>query len=401
MFELLTPNEQTPRITVFGVGGCGCNTINQLSQSAVADNVQLVAVNTDAQSLTLSQCSTRLQIGQQVTKGLGAGARPQKGYEAAKESDTDIRDLIEQADVVFITGGMGGGTGTGAIPFMASIAAELNKPLVAVVTTPFSIEGHQRSKIARAGIDQLMQQADAVIVLPNDKLLEALDKKISLVNAFYQSNGILQDVLQGLTTTISQAGLINIDLNDFVEVISHHGRAAMGVAKQMQGDDLQLTINNALKNPLLEQIDLTKAKGAIVSVMATDQIELSQYNCIGATLQQQLDPDALVIIGLTLVPELDCELELMVIATGISDESLDKVSKADDAHIQITSIVEDETLNKDSKKELAKPVTVNKARFDTSELLNLHDFLKEKSARAINLPEEELDIPTYTRKQTC
>ncbi|WP_076539357.1 cell division protein FtsZ [Shewanella sp. UCD-KL21] len=376
MFDLVTQNSPSPRIAVFGVGGCGCNTINQLSQSPLNDNVQLIAVNTDAQSLQAARSSTRLQIGIEATKGLGAGAKPEKGQAAAQESEAQIKELIELADIIFITGGMGGGTGTGAIPFMASVAAALNKPLIAVVTTPFSFEGQQRNRLANEGVDELMQHANAVIVLPNDKLAKTLDKKVSLVNAFFESNRILQDVLLGLTTTISQSGLINIDLNDFIAVVSHHGRAAMGVAKQMPGEELQLTINSALKNPLLADVELTHAKGAIVSVMASENIELSQYNMIGETLLQQLDPSALVIIGLTIVPELDCELELMVIATGIH------------AATDSAAIIMDDVK--------APPST---DRFASLELLNLHDFLKEKSAGSNDDSHclAELDVPTYTR----
>jgi cell division protein FtsZ len=378
MFDLLTQNHQSPSIAVFGVGGCGCNTINQLTQSPLSDNVQLIAVNTDAQSLAASQCNTRLQIGLEATKGLGAGANPEKGHEAALESEAQLKELITFADIIFITGGMGGGTGTGAIPFIASVAAELNKPLVAVVTTPFNFEGHQRNLLANNGVEQLMQHANAVIVLPNDKLIETLEKKISLVNAFFESNRILQDVLLGLTTTISQSGLINIDLNDFIAVVSHQGRAAMGVAKQEKGEDLQITINNALKNPLLEEVDLTNAKGAIVSVMATEDIELSQYNNIGASIQQQLDPSALVIIGLTIVPELDCELELMIIATGIQPPSAHSATLVDVA--------------------ILPP---HKDRFDSLELVNVNDLLKTRSRDGRNDPnyESELDIPTYTRQR--
>ncbi|WOT05023.1 cell division protein FtsZ [Shewanella youngdeokensis] len=377
MFDLLTQDHPLPRIAVFGVGGCGCNTINQLAASPLSDNVQLVAVNTDAQSLAASQCNTRLQIGLETTKGLGAGAKPEKGHEAAQESAAQLKELITFADIIFITGGMGGGTGTGAIPFIASIATELNKPLVAVVTTPFSFEGHQRNRLANNGVEQLMQQANAVIVLPNDKLIETLEKKISLLNAFFESNRILQDVLLGLTTTISQSGLINIDLNDFIAVVSHQGRAAMGVAKQEKGEDLQVTINNALKNPLLEEVDLTHAKGAIVSVMATEDIELSQYNSIGASIQQQLDPSALVIIGLTIVPELECELELMIIATGIQAPSAHNAILAD-----------------------ATTIPPKKDRFNSLELVNVSDLLKAKSRDGRNDPsyETELDIPTYTRQ---
>lgn len=383
MFDLLSISNDTARIVVFGVGGCGCNTINQLSQSNVNDQIQLVAVNTDIQSLSSAQCCTRLQIGIETTKGLGAGAKPQKGFEAAQESVVEIKELIEQADILFITGGMGGGTGTGAIPFMAAIAAELNKPLVVVVTTPFTFEGHQRRRVAEEGIQQLMQYSNAVIVLPNDKLVQTLDANISLVDAFFTSNRILQDVIHGMTTTISKSGLINIDLNDFIAVVSHPGRAAMGVARQFEGRDLQMTISDALQNPLLEEIDLTKAKGVIVSVVATQAIELSQYHKIGETLHQQLDPNAVVIIGLTIVPELECELELMLIATGID-------VLPENAHTAENSY----------------PKTLVRERFNPSELLNIHDFLDKHSGPIRNgftqcntalEQSSNLDIPTYTR----
>ncbi|KPZ69707.1 Cell division protein FtsZ [Shewanella sp. P1-14-1] len=382
MLDIKPKHPQAPCIAVFGVGGCGCNTINQLSQSSLSDNVVLIAVNTDAQSLAVSACSSRLQIGTEVTKGLGAGADPQKGYAAAQESEEQLREHIQQADVIFITGGMGGGTGTGAVPFIASLAAELNKPLVAVVTTPFSFEGLQRNQLAKEGIDNLMQHASAVIVLPNDKLAKTLDKKITLVNAFFESNRILQDVLAGLTTIISQSGLINIDLNDFITVVSHRGRAAMGVARQAADEELQHTINKSLKNPLLEDIDLTSAKGAIVSVMATEQIELSQYHKIGEILQQALADKAVVIIGLTIVPELESELELMVIATGIGDKEANKEEK------EAASGIGD-TLASNTDE-----------RFGQSELLNLHDFLAEKSQnpQTTSYSSSEFDTPTITRR---
>lgn len=378
MFELINDVSSEPRIAVFGVGGCGCNTINQLSQVIFNDNIQLIAVNTDSQCLALSQSSTRLQIGIETTKGLGAGAIPQKGYDAAQESDNEIREQMQLADIIFISGGMGGGTGTGAIPYMAAVAKDLNKPLIAVVTTPFSFEGNKRNLLAQNGIEQLMQAADAVIVLPNDKLGKILDKKVTLVNAFYESNRILQDVLKGVTATISQSGLVNIDLNDFISVISHQGRAAMGFAKQMANEDLEQTIAKALKNPLLEDVDISRAKGAIVSIMANENIELSEYNKIGETLHQQLDSGATVIIGLTIVPDLDCELELMIIATGIQSV---ETQQQPQSHIANSPVIKD--------------------RFSQSDILNIHDFLKPKSEN--NSPESNLeydyDIPTYTRQK--
>ncbi|WP_299570094.1 cell division protein FtsZ [uncultured Shewanella sp.] len=408
MYDLIPNTSKAPYITVFGVGGCGCNTINQLSESALNDNIKLIAVNTDAQSLAISQCDTQLQIGTETTKGLGAGADPEKGFEAAQESEQQIKEIIELADVIFITGGMGGGTGTGAIPFIASIAAQLNKPLVAVVTTPFEFEGHQRNLLAQVGVEKLMQQASSVIVLPNDKLIKTLDKKITLVNAFFESNRILQDVLQGLTTTISQSGLINIDLNDFVAVVSHQGRAAMGVARQAEGQDLTHTINSALNNPLLEEVDFSLAKGAIVSVMATEDIELSQYNAIGEILQQQLDPSAMVIIGLTILPELASELELMIIATGIGSdvtatEEIKPTKQGCSSEEGSTNTV---IKNSDSSvNTLVNPnnsgITrnANNDRFDTSELFCLQDFLIEKSQKEEQkqIADLDLDSPTCIR----
>ena len=411
MYDLIPTASKAPCITVFGVGGCGCNTINQLSQSTLNDNIKLIAVNTDAQSLAISQCDTQLQIGTETTKGLGAGADPEKGFEAAQESEQTIKEIVELADVIFITGGMGGGTGTGAIPFIASIAVQLNKPFVAVVTTPFEFEGHQRNQLAHAGVENLMQQASSVIVLPNDKLAKTLDKKITLVNAFFESNRILQDVLQGLTATISQSGLINIDLNDFIAVVNHQGRAAMGVARKSEGQDLTHTINNALNNPLLEEVDFSRAKGAIVSVMATEDIELSQYNAIGELLQQQLDPSAMVIIGLTIIPDLSCELELMIIATGIDSDAIEESktptkqgsSSAEDVtktviiHSDSSTNIIDKSSN--NTKENRIDSNANNARFDTSELFCLQDFLVEKSRKEEQkeIAGLDLDSPTCIR----
>ena len=376
MFDIIPPDGYQPKILVFGVGGCGCNTINQLSQADFSETVQLVAVNTDLQSLASVQCSSRLQIGEQCARGLGAGADPAKGLAAAQESEKEIAELVEGVDLVFITGGMGGGTGSGAMPFIASVVKRLEKPLVAVVTTPFVFEGEQRKLVAQQGIERLSDQANSLIVLPNEKLIAMLDEKISLVNAFHQSNRVLQDVLLGLTITISQSGLINIDLNDFVTVVSHRGRAAMGVARQQPREALADTVAHAINNPLLEEIDLSRAKGAIVSVVATEAIELNQYHAIGALVHQHLDNQAQVIIGLSIVPELECELELMVIATGMPGAD-----------------------------EVSAPIE----RFNKAELLNITDFLKERGEalaqdEALSQDEERhelspetYDIPTCIR----
>lgn len=373
MFELISEGSAStmPKLTVLGVGGCGCNTINQLSHANLPPSVELVSVNTDAQAMAATSSHARIQIGPQTTRGLGAGAKPDVGCAAAIESAQELSQQMQHADIVFLTAGLGGGTGTGALPQVARLARELLKPVIAVVTTPFSFEGQHRAANAEAGLQALLESANAVIVLPNDKLAEVLGAKVTLLNAFKESNKILQDVLLGLATTISQAGLINIDLNDFISVISRQGRAAMGVSNLKADDDLVSAVKRAMQHPLLDNIQLNQAQAAIVSVVAKDTIELSQYNQIGATVHEQLPKDALVIIGLTIDPELESELEIMVIATGIG---LEQTAKPDPAQIVDDSYI------------------------------NVHDFIKRP---ALPIPEpaqskfdlDKLQIPTYLRQQ--
>ncbi|MGR6504150.1 cell division protein FtsZ [Shewanella sp. Koi 1] len=373
MFELIheTATGAMPKLTVFGVGGCGCNTINQLSQVNLPSSVELISVNTDAQAMAATSSHYRIQIGPQTTKGLGAGAKPDVGCAAAIESAQALTEQMQHSDIVFLTAGLGGGTGTGALPQVAKLARELTKPVIAVVTMPFSFEGQHRKTNAEAGLQELFESANAVIVLPNDKLAEVLGAKVTLLNAFKESNKILQDVLLGLANTISQAGLINIDLNDFISVISRQGRAAMGVSNLKADEDLISAVKRAMQHPLLDNIQLNQAQAAIVSVVAKDTIELSQYNQIGATVHEQLPKDALVIIGLTINPDLESELEIMVIATGIGLEQTAKPGPA--------QIVDDS-------------------------YINVHDFIKRP---ALHVPEplqtkydvDNLQIPTYLRQQ--
>ncbi|MGL5360531.1 MAG: cell division protein FtsZ, partial [Shewanella sp.] len=304
MFELISEGAASamPKLIVLGVGGCGCNTINQLSQVNLPPSVELVSVNTDAQAMAATSSHARIQIGPQTTRGLGAGAKPDVGCAAAIESAQELSQQMQHADIVFLTAGLGGGTGTGALPQVARLARDLAKPVIAIVTMPFSFEGQHRAANAEAGLQELLGSANAVIVLPNDKLAEVLGAKVTLLNAFKESNKILQDVLLGLANTISQVGLINIDLNDFISVISRQGRAAMGVSHLNGEGDLVATVKRAMQHPLLDNIELNRAQAAIVSVVAKDTLELSQYNQIGATVHEQLPKDALVIIGLTIEP---------------------------------------------------------------------------------------------------
>ncbi|WP_259521211.1 cell division protein FtsZ [Shewanella baltica] len=225
LFELISEKSATiiPKLMVFGVGGCGCNTIHQLSQVNLPASVQLVSVNTDAQSMADSYFS--IQIGPQTTKRLGAGAKPDVGCAAALESDESLTTQMQDADIIFLTAGLGGETD--ALPQVAKFAREQAKPVIAIVTMPFGFEGHHRAVNTEAGLNELLHCANAVIVRPNDKLAEVLGAKVTLLNTFDESNKILQDVLLGLANTISQAGLINFDLNDFISVMSRQGHTAM------------------------------------------------------------------------------------------------------------------------------------------------------------------------------
>ncbi|MGL4711920.1 MAG: cell division protein FtsZ [Shewanella sp.] len=385
MFELIPQENATimPKLMVFGVGGCGCNTIHQLSKVNLPASVELVSVNTDAQSMAATHSHFSIQIGPQTTKGLGAGAKPDVGCAAALESEEILTAQMLNADIIFITAGLGGGTGTGALPQVAKFAREQEKPVIAVVTMPFGFEGHHRAANAQAGLNELLNCANAVIVLPNDKLAKVLGAKVTLLNAFNESNKILQDVLLGLANTISQAGLINIDLNDFISVISRQGRAAMGVSHLMQDEDLITTVKRAMQNPLLDDIDLSQAQAAIVSVVAKETIELSQYHQIGATVHEQLPRDALVIIGLTVDANLKSELEVMVIATGITAKSL-----ADD--LSAPQTIEDKYINVHDF--LGRPTTEKGKQFELKHKLAPNPVQHHYDVN-------DLQIPTYLRHQ--
>lgn len=365
------------RIVVIGVGGCGCNTIRHLVQSSLPECVAMAAVNTDWKSLGCNGIEN-LQIGEHTTAGLGAGARPEVGEQAARESEQAIRSFIGDADLVFIAAGMGGGTGTGAAPVIAEIAAAAQIPVVAIATLPFRFEGNKRSLSAEQGIEKLEANASAVLRLPNDSLAKVLGSKVTLLDAFAESNRLLQDLLHGLSSTIAQSGLINIDMNDFKTVINHPGKAVMGVARRQRDESVEAVVEKALRNPLLDDVDMKSAQAAIVNIVAGESFELADYNLIGEAVQQQLSEMATVVIGLTIDPALDQQIEVMVIATGI-----DAVQQA-----------EQMTLPKEEPKQV-----VNSDYHAEPDLLNLSDFLaKGKQGSGVGC-ERDLEKPTWERRQ--
>jgi len=374
MFHIEEQTGVENRIVVLGVGGCGCNTIRQLESSTLPDCVALAAVNTDWKSLDCKQ-ATRLQIGEATTAGLGAGAKPEVGEQAARESEAAIRSFIGKADIVFIAAGMGGGTGTGAAPVIAEIAAAEQIPVVAITTLPFGFEGNSRMASAEQGIQRLEANASAVLRLPNDSLARVLGARITLLNAFAESNRVLQDLLHGLSSTIAQSGLINIDMNDFKTVINHAGKAVMGVARRQDGETVESVVERALNNPLLDDVDMQSAQAAIVNIVAGESFELADYNLIGEVIQSQLSEMATVVIGLTIEPALEDAIEVMVIATGITDAATEQVC------------LPEASQHPGAESSASEP-----------ELLKLSDFLAGSDRQtASNQTQDDLSVPTWER----
>jgi cell division protein FtsZ len=283
------------------------------------EGVEFICANTDAQALKHSSVKTILQLGAGITKGLGAGADPSVGKEAALEDRDRIIDALEGADMVFITAGMGGGTGTGAAPVVAEVAKELGILTVAVVTKPFPFEGGKRTKIAAEGIKELGANVDSLITIPNEKLLAVLGKEMSLLNAFKAANDVLLNATQGIAELITRPGLINVDFADVKTVMSEMGQAMMGTGSATGENRAREAAEAAINSPLLEDIDLAGAKGILVNITAGMSLSIGEFDEVGNTVRDFADDDATVVVGTVIDPELDEELRVTVVATGLGE----------------------------------------------------------------------------------
>jgi cell division protein FtsZ len=316
MFELMDTQTQSAVIKVIGVGGGGGNAVNHMVQSAI-EGVDFICANTDAQALKHCSVKTILQLGSGITKGLGAGADPEVGRESAMEDRDRIHDALEGADMIFITAGMGGGTGTGAAPVVAEVAKELGILTVAVVTKPFPFEGSRRLKVAEAGIAALAKHVDSLITIPNEKLLAVLGKEMSLLNAFKAANDVLLNATQGIAELITRPGLINVDFADVKTVMSEMGQAMMGTGTASGENRARLAAEAAINSPLLEDIDLAGAKGILVNITAGMSLSIGEFDEVGNTVRDFADDDATVVVGTVIDPDLDDELRVTVVATGL------------------------------------------------------------------------------------
>jgi len=320
MFELLDSCGQSAVIKVIGVGGGGGNAVQHMVEANI-DGVEFICLNTDAQALKNMSSRTSLQIGVDITKGLGAGANPDVGRQAAQEDRDRIAEVIEGADMLFITAGMGGGTGTGAAPVVAAVAREMGILTVAVVNKPFTFEGSRRLHVAHNGIKELSQYVDSLITIPNEKLQSVLGKQISLLDAFRSANDVLLGAVQGIAELITRPGLINVDFADVRTVMSEMGMAMMGSGTAKGEDRAREAAEAAVASPLLEDIDLMGANGILVNVTAGMDLAIGEFEEVGNTVKAFASENATVVVGTVIDPDMRDELRVTVVATGLGADS--------------------------------------------------------------------------------
>ena len=320
-------------IKVIGVGGGGGNAVEHMVRERI-EGVEFFAVNTDAQALRKTAVGQTIQIGSGITKGLGAGANPEVGRNAADEDREALRAALDGADMVFIAAGMGGGTGTGAAPVVAEVAKDLGILTVAVVTKPFNFEGKKRMAFAEQGITELSKHVDSLITIPNDKLLKVLGRGISLLDAFGAANDVLKGAVQGIAELITRPGLMNVDFADVRTVMSEMGYAMMGSGVASGEDRAEEAAEMAISSPLLEDIDLSGARGVLVNITAGFDLRLDEFETVGNTIRAFASDNATVVIGTSLDPDMNDELRVTVVATGIGRDKRPEITLVTNKQVQ-------------------------------------------------------------------
>jgi cell division protein FtsZ len=339
MFELVDNVPQTAVIKVIGVGGGGGNAVKHMIGGSV-DGVEFICANTDAQALSDISSRTVLQLGCGITKGLGAGANPEIGRQAALEDRDRIAEVLAGADMVFITAGMGGGTGTGAAPIVAEIAKDLGILTVAVVTRPFKFEGKKRALIADEGLIELQQHVDSLITIPNEKLLSVLGKNTSLLDAFKAANDVLLGAVQGIADLIIRPGMINVDFADVRTVMSEMGMAMMGTGIGRGENRAREAAEAAIRSPLLEDINLQGARGILVNITAGPDLSLGEFQEVGDTVEEFASDNATVVVGTVIDPDMRDEIKVTVVATGLGELRKDRPVKVVDNTLRASSALE-------------------------------------------------------------
>ena len=325
MFEIMEKDSQEAVIKVIGVGGCGGNAVEHMISKNVS-GVEFICANTDVQALKKSSATTTLQIGIDITKGLGAGAKPEVGRDAALEDRDRIAEIIEGADMLFITAGMGGGTGTGAAPIIAEVAKEMGILTVAVVTKPFAFEG-KRTKVAAEGLEELSQHVDSLIVIPNEKLMEVLGEDVPFLEAFRAANDVLHNAVSGIAEIINCPGLVNVDFADVRTVMSEMGMAMMGSAEASGMNRAFIAAEQAVASPLLEDVNLANARGVLVNITASSSFKMKEYYDVMNTIKEFTAEDATVIVGNVMDEAMGDKLRVTMVATGLNGAIAKRAAK--------------------------------------------------------------------------
>ncbi len=385
MFELIDNVPSNAVIKVIGVGGGGGNAVKHMIANSV-EGVDFICANTDAQALSDIASKTVLQLGSDITKGLGAGANPEIGRAAALEDRERIAEALRGADMVFITAGMGGGTGTGGAPVVAEVAREMGILTVAVVTRPFPFEGKKRLKIALEGIGELQQHVDSLITIPNEKLLEVLGKNTSLIDAFKEANDVLLGAVQGIADLIIRPGMINVDFADVRTVMSEMGMAMMGTGSARGENRAREAAERAINSPLLDDIDLQGARGILVNITAGLDLALGEFAEVGDTIEEFASEEATVVVGTVIEPEMTDEIKVTVVATGLGAQAArSPLQVVDTAPKPAPAATPDE---EPKYAELDRPAVQRRQRAAGGH-----------SAAVAQADEEYFDIPAFLRRQ--
>jgi len=378
-WEIVEEISGNASIKVVGVGGGGGNAVQHMVDVGI-EGADFISVNTDKQALDKNDAGTKLVLGMDITDGLGAGANPQVGREAALEDRDKLRDMLKGTDMVFVTAGMGGGTGTGAAPIVAQVAKELGILTVAVVTKPFELEGSKRMKIAQEGIKELIEEVDSLITIPNQKLLEVLGEDCSMLEAFKQANDVLAGAVRGISDIIIKPGLINVDFADVKTVMSEKGTAMMGTGSASGPDRARIAAEQAIASKLLEDISLQDAKGVLVNITAGPELSLGEIKAVGDCISDFASDEAIIVTGTVLDENKGNDLVVTVIATGLSS-SLQTIPQAS-RQASILSERKPLPLSDAARKMLENPPEVT------------NKISKEEIS-----DDDYLDIPSFVRKQ--
>jgi cell division protein FtsZ len=392
MFEVIDNKKQEALIKVIGVGGCGNNAVDYMIERNI-HGVDFISVNTDLQSLKKSQANNIVQIGLHLTKGLGSGARPDSGKQAAIEDKEKLKDAIKDADMLFITAGMGGGTGTGAAPVIAEIAKELGILTVAVVTKPFSFEG-KRNQIAEEGLKELRNYVDSLIVIPNEKLMNVLGADVTFINAFSAANEVLYNSVSGISDIINHTGLINVDFSDVKTVMAEMGSAIIG-SGVFEGDNRAVKAAQlAINSPLLENIELKNAKGILVNISASSSFKMKEYIDVMNEVKSITANDATVIVGNVIDDELENKIKVTIVATGLDDNYISEIKNQ-------APLPDDEVIDHDrSFDDVSTANVIEKPTSNESDFSNVFFDGGDESSLVDNgaVSEDEYDIPSFLRR---